>query len=316
MQSFGKLIKKNLNEVWDHEARKFTPWLADNIKALGEALGMELELQKQEASVGDFSLDLLAKDLGSGSLVVIENQLTTTDHNHLGKLLTYTGGFDARVIIWIAESIRDEHRQALEWLNQNTGLEISFFGVVIEVIQIDDSKPAYNFKPVVFPNEWRKGRWIGPTPVYSPKAEKYRQFFQKLLYELREIHRFTGAKKGQPQNWYVFASGFFGLYFGSNFCQGNKIRVELYIDTGDKKKNEEVFDWMIENKESIESELDEILYWERLDDKKACRIAIYRHGSIEEDNQELEEIKKWFIEKLLKFKKVFHPKLKKYNSIH
>ena len=132
MKKFGLLKKLNPKGVWPNESRDFTPWIAEHIAYLGAALGMELELTQQEAAVGDFSLDILANDLSRSRPVIIENQLTQTDHDHLGKLITYASVFDAGVIVWIAETIREEHRQALEWLNERTEENTEFFGVTVE----------------------------------------------------------------------------------------------------------------------------------------------------------------------------------------
>jgi len=311
MKEFGQLKRLNLKSVWAKEAYDFTPWLADNMQKLGEALGMDLELETREASVGDFSLDLLAKDLGRGRTVIIENQLTVTDHDHLGKLLTYAAGFNASAIVWIAEAIREEHRQALEWLNQRTDEETEFFGVIVEVLQIDNSKPAFNFKPIVFPNEWQKTK---NRPTSTPKGELYRAYFQKLIDELRDNHKFTGARVGQPQNWYSFPAGFKGFYYSASFAQGGRVRAEIYIGPGERDQNKQMFDWLSKEKEVIEQEFGATLDWERLDDNKASRIAIYRTGSITSDPAILQEIRFWSIEQLLKFKKVFGPRLKRYSS--
>ena len=134
----------------------FTPWLAENITELGKVLGMDLELQAQEAPVGSYSLDILARDLGSDSLVVIENQLESTDHDHLGKLLTYAAGFDADVRVWIAKEFKDEHREALDSLNHRTDGDTQYFGIEVELWKIDNSRPAVNFNLVATPNEWRQ----------------------------------------------------------------------------------------------------------------------------------------------------------------
>src|ERR1700675_3039065 len=138
MPDFGELKPVDIRGLWPNEARDFTPWLADNIERLGAALGMDLEVSAREADIGDFSLDLLAKDLGTGRHVVIENQFGTTNHDHLGKLITYAAGIDATAIIWLTEAVREEHRQALEWLNRRTDAEIHFFAVVVEVMRIDE----------------------------------------------------------------------------------------------------------------------------------------------------------------------------------
>mgnify|MGYP001246625252 CR=1 FL=1 len=311
MSNFGELKKVPLRDVWSHEAMDFTPWLATNIEALGDALGLELELTEREASFGDFSLDLLAKDLGSSRTVIIENQLTQTDHDHLGKLLTYAAGFNASTVIWVSEIVRDEHRQALEWLNQRTDTETQFFAVVVEVLKIDDSKPAFNFKPVVFPNEWQKSKKQKTTANTSSKGEKYRAYFQALIDELREVHKFTGARVGQPQNWYSFSSGIQGVVYSAVFAQGGKARAEIYIDQGDQEKNKLLFDALKDEEEEITATYGNPLEWERLDEKRASRIAIYRDGMIESSDSELEEIRKWQIENLLQIKQVFAPEIQK-----
>lgn len=305
MKQLSQIKRLSLREIWAKESSEFTPWLAANIQALGEALGMDLELQSQEASVGEFSLDLLAKDLGSNRPVVIENQLTQTDHDHLGKLLTYAAGFDAHVVIWVAETIREEHRQAMDWLNQRTDAETEFFGVVVEVLQIDDSNPAFNFKPVVFPNDWQKSTRSQGTATVSARGEAYRTYFQPLIDELREQHRFTGARIAQPQSWYAFSSGTAGVTVNAVFSGSDTARVELYIDLGASAANKALFDWLSSQKEAIEKQCGFPLNWERLDQKRACRISVSRPGSIESSADELVAIRKWHIDKLLLFKQVF-----------
>jgi len=309
MTDFGEIKPVDIRDIWPNEASDFTPWLVENIDRLGQALGMEIEVEEREADVGEFSLDIRAKDLGTGRTIVIENQLTETDHDHLGKLLTYAGGFDAGVLVWIAKELRDEHRKALEWLNENTGPDIDCFGVVIEVIRIDNSKPAFNFKPVVFPNEWQKDKGGDRHPA-SPKGEAYRVYFQSLIDELRTKHKFTGAKVGQPQNWYSFSSGVRGVIFSNSFAQGGKVRAELYIDLQDKDRNKKVFDRLQDQKAAIEKEYGAALTWERLDDRRASRIAAYRDGSIDDPPETQAQLMQWSIDNLLRLQKVLLPKAK------
>ena len=179
---FGELEEVPMRDIWAHEARKFTPWLERNIGALGNALGLDLCSKQAEAQVGDFSLDLLA-ETGDGDIVAIENQFDRTNHRHLGQLLTYAAGCDAKILIWIVEEARDEHRAAVEWLNRKTGVDTHFYLVTVKIVQIDDSLPAYQFIPVVAPNQWGKEQYR-KTAEITPAARKCGQYFRAFTEEL------------------------------------------------------------------------------------------------------------------------------------
>jgi hypothetical protein len=153
MTKLGKLTKVNPRDVWAHKARNFTPWLRRNIDLLKEAVGLELDPVETESPVGDYAVDLYAKDLNTGRWVIIENQLERTDHGHLGQLMAYAAGKEAGVVIWISPKFRDEHKQTLDWLNQITDDSVSFFGIELELLQIDDSLPAPYLKVVAQPSE-------------------------------------------------------------------------------------------------------------------------------------------------------------------
>ncbi len=278
MPEFGELRPVDIRELWPNEAHHFTPWLAENIERLGDAVGMDLEIVAREADVGDFSLDLLAKDLGSSRNVVIENQFGATDHDHLGKLITYAAGVDAVAVIWLTETVREEHREAIEWLNRRTDADLHFFAVTVGAVRIDQSRPAFQFKLVASPNEWQRSARETADRQTSERGEAYRQYFQSLIDELRETHRFTGARTAQPQNWYSFPSGFQGLSYSTSFAKKGRVRAELYVDQGDTERNKFLFDSLQAHQGAIEQQFGEPLKWERLDDARASRIAIYREG--------------------------------------
>ena len=305
---FETVQKVDPRTIWNHEAHHFTPWLAENLQHLGDAIGIELELSEQEAGVGDFSLDLLAIDLSRNAPVIIENQLATTDHDHLGKLITYASGYDAKVVIWVSTAIREEHRQALDWLNQRTDSTIDFFAVVVEIIRIGNSKPALQFRVAVSPNEWQKSAKKKSSTTTSEKSERYLVYFQALLDDLRVNYKFTGARKAQPQSWYSFSSGNKLFVYSHSFASGNRIRTEVYIDSGDADENKSYFDSLLSQREVIEAEFGHPLEWERLDDKRASRVAIYREGSINCSSDELQEVHTWAVNNLLQMKKVFGPR--------
>lgn len=303
----ASIERVDLREVWSNEASDFTPWLAENISKLGEELGLDLDVEGTEVSVGNYSLDVLATD-NSNRKVVIENQLESTDHRHLGQLLTYAAGFDANVVVWITKDFRDEHRQALDWLNQHTDDETEFFGVAVEAWKIDESKPAPYFNLVATPNDWRKEavkRSRGERPI-SGRQERYRSFFQQLIDTLREEHRFTNDRRAGRVGWCQFPTNHHGVKYGANFDRQRKARVEVYIAGG---KNTPLFEDLSRHKDDIESKLGLPLDWEQPEDRTACRIEAVRPGSIDDDDDALAEIRTWMVDTLLNFKRVFGPHL-------
>ena len=192
--------------------------------------------------------------------------------------------------------------------------KLIFFGVIVELLKIDGSRPAPQFRAVATPNAWRKetaaratGR--GDTPATTERRELYRDFFQSLMDTLRE-KGFTNARKAQPQNWYSFSAGYGQrVTYGANFTSQKQARVEVYIDVGDGERNVRLLENLEAHKEEIEYALSETLDWQRLDGSRACRIALDRPGSIEDDAETLAEVQDWMVDNLLKFKQVFGPRL-------
>jgi hypothetical protein len=303
----GKLAYiDDLRTIWKYEEKEFTPWLAENITLLGEAIGADLEVLSIEHDVGAFSLDILAQDTSNGGIVAIENQLEITDHNHLGQIITYASGVDARKIIWITKEIREEHQKAIDWLNQITSDDFEFYGVEIQLIKIDDSKPAPFFNVKAFPNDWSKEQKnILKSPgKITERREEYHNFFTALLEKVhKEIPGLTQSKKANYDPWKKFPTGVNGVIYSVAFKPDNKISCELFLDSSEKEVNKNRFDKLKEHKSDIEAILGE-LSWERLDDKKGCRIAVY------EPITDVDNTVKWVIQKLKEFKSCFNNYLK------
>jgi hypothetical protein len=209
----------------------------------------------------------------------------------------------------VSRDFREEHRLALDWLNRGHA-STDFFGVVVELLQVDSSKPAANLRLIAIPNDWsRRSTPAARSSELSTKQERYLQFFQQLIDDLREKHRFTNARAGQPQNWYSFSSGHRGFTYGVSFANGGRVRAELYLDTGDAEENRATFETFKADAAEIEHELDAPPEWEALDGKRACRIALYRDGAIEDPEEKLEEYRNWAVEQVLKLTRVFDPRL-------
>jgi hypothetical protein len=296
--ALGHLERMDPREVWKHEALNFTPWLAANAERLAEALGIDLEITGSEHPVGGFSLDLIGKDVTHDKPLIIENQLAGSDHSHLGQLLTYAAGTGAATIVWVATDIRDEHRQALTWLNEQTDQETHFFGVELEVVKIGASLPAPLFNVVVMPNDWQKTvKAAAAASGASGKAPLYAEFWSKFLTRLQaDRPGWSKARQGTQNSWFPMSVGLPpGCTIAECFAAGGKLRAEFYIDRASQDECKALFDSIHEQKEAFEAAYGRGLSWERLDSKKASRIAEYRDGSVEQ-RADHDEYIAWFIE--------------------
>lgn len=305
-KNLGKIRKVDLREIFTNEAREFTPWLEKNIEQLAELIGLEIIEVKKNQDVGDFSSDLIGIEANSENKIIIENQIEQTDHDHLGKLITYASGVGARYIVWVSKKIREEHQKALEWLNENTNKNLSFFGVEIEAIKINDSEPAINFKLIIEPNMW--GREIKQNvEQIDERHKKYLQFFTRLVSEYEKIKPGWSHLTPRPDNWLGFGAGKSGFNFNWAFRKDNKFDIELYIDTGDKEEIKTYFSELKKSQNEIDRKIP-YLNWEELPERRASRIALYYEMSSSAKNigdEEMNKLINWAIEKMDLFKIVF-----------
>ena len=256
----GKIHRiTDLRSVWPNEASDFTKWLSDenNLSLLGEAIGVEMTLEEIESAVGSFSADIFAVESGSGRKIIIENQLEDTNHDHLGKLITYASGKGAEVIVWVVKRARDEHRQAIEWLNQHTDSSVGFFLVEIELWQIDESLKAPKFNVVERPNDWAKSmKKDGLNETAKLKLDFWQEFVETMKGNTSFIENFS-IRKPSPHHWYDISLGCSAYHLGLTInTQKNRIAAEIYIND-----DKELF-WKFQQfKENIEKELQQQTEW-------------------------------------------------------
>jgi hypothetical protein len=307
----SKLERVPLREAWKHEASDFTPWLAedDNLQALAEALGIsELELVATEHWVGDFKLDILCTD--GGQQVLIENQLEETDHKHLGQILAYAAGVDARKVIWVAESFRPEHIAALQYLNVNTTEDLSFFAVQIELWRIGTSPLAPKFEVVAKPNNWaRAGReQARAASTSSPTKQLQLQFWTALVEHLAKAAPQIRPAKPGPYHWLNTSIGRSGfrLDITAN-TREERLGVELYLSGSEAKRR---FSNLLPQKDDIEAALGFTLDWQELPNKTASRIASRYSDASLDDETRWSEYQAWLTQRLMAMEQVLRPRVK------
>ena len=292
---------KDLRKIWPHEALNFTPWVAENVDLLADAVGLEITVDETESSVGDFNVDIYASETGTDRKIIIENQLEDTDHEHLGKLITYASGKSADVIIWVVKHAREEHKAAIEWLNNHTDEKIGFFLCEIKLFRIGDSQIAPLFTVVEKPNDWTKE--IKKTTAANPTQQlrlEYWQEFNDYAFQHVGFSKAFNKKKPSTDHWY-------SLSIGSSACvisilriqKRNELDVEFYIND-----DKELFGLFFAHKAEIESDMRMALDWRELPEKKASRIIAAK--KVELDNREKwTEQFDWAMDVCVKMKKTF-----------
>ena len=319
--AFGRLERVDPRAAWTTEAGHFTPWLAqpDNLRLLGDTIGVELELEAQEKSVGPFRADILCKDTVTGNWVLIENQLERTDHTHLGQLITYAAGLKAVTSVWIAYPFTEEHRAALDWLNQITDSRFNFFGLEIELWRIGSSPIAPKFNVVCKPNDWSKTVTEGVARVEAETLTESQSIQLQFWTAFREYVLTQGSRikptKAFPQNWMSMAVGRSGFNLSAvasfwnsetESYESNEIRAELVINDEYAKT---YFAALEAEKEAITTDLGYALSWHNPENSHTCRLYVRKSVNLRDQQTWLDQ-HRWLLERLEDLHRVFAPRVR------
>lgn len=300
----GKLREVDVRELWKHEQYDFSNWLAEdeNIEMLNEIIGLTLVNIQKEVYVGSYRCDLVAEDETTGTTVIIENQLECSNHDHLGKIITYASGLNATVIVWIVKEAREEHRSAIEWLNNNTNKDIGFFLIELHAYKIGDSYPAPKFETIEIPNGFIKNSKTSHEQGELNKSQAQRLiFWNEFNNVVAERGKPFNIRKATTDHWYDIAIGTSDAHIGITLVNKESfIGLEIYIND-----NKDLFDSLYSKKDTIEQDIGFSFDWQRLDNKKASRILHKISGLDFDDHSNYPALMNTIIDKTIIMKKVF-----------
>jgi hypothetical protein len=307
----GRLQRVPLREVWRHEAWDFTTWLEENIDLLEEELGLSFGTVNREQAAGNFSVDLLAEDL-DGHTVVIENQLEKSDHDHLGKLITYLAAFNAQTAIWLVSEARPEHTAAVAWLNQST--PTSFYLVKVEAVRIADSPPAPLLTLIVGSSP--ETRAVAQTKQDLNEQHHLMQEFWSGLKQVADtktnLHVNSSIGKG---TWFSAETGVPGVFL-NYIARIDDGRVEIYIFTGDFHRNRVIFTKLSEHQKAIEQELGATLIWNDSPDREVCKIELPVNCPGYRNREDWLTTFEALTDSMVKFEHAFRPHLERIKQLH
>lgn len=300
--SLDELEKVSLRDEWDDEEKDFTPWIAENIEKIEEVLGMKLEVKDTEQPVGKFNADILAQGPREEKEVIIENQLEKSDHKHLGQLITYGSGVEAFTVIWICKNLRDEHRNAIKWLNESTRKDTNFLALEIELYKIGDSNPAPQFDVVAEPNEWSQNV-KSLTESLSESDELKLSYWSEFKSHLEESDPPFSLRTPTKRHYYGISIGRSHFEINCKIKQSEeKIAVELYFDPNNSGQ---YYEMLKDNQKQIESEIGSDLEWKKLQGTGACRIIKYNTSVNIENSDNWSKQFNWLEDTLYSFYNVF-----------
>lgn len=300
----------SLRDVWKRGETEFTIWLRENMDVLSEQLGFDLSSIESEKPVGTFSADNFAEDI-SGATVVIENQFEKTDHDHLGKLITYLSNLEAKKAIWITSDPRQEHISAIKWLNEFSPEDTSFYLVKLEAYKIGNSDPGPFFTIITGPSEEIKK--IGAQKKeLSERHLKRLEFWEQLLEKAREKTPLHNNVSPSKDNWINAGAGKSGMGWSYAITMNN-CTVELFIDRGPEKKNETdaIYNTIFKDKEKIEKEFGESLLWDKIEGRRVCRIKSLSNIGGLKDTEKWDIIQEDMINRMIRLEKALHSSLTK-----
>lgn len=280
----GELKKVNLREVWQHEEYDFSKWLAEdqNIELLSNEIGIGLFNVHTEAPSGRYSVDITAEDEETNRKVIIENQLETTNHDHLGKIITYASGYDADIVIWLVKDYREEHKQAIDWLNENTNSKKNFFLIRVELWQIDNSPLAPKFNIISQPNDWAKAiKEVKREGQLTDTKLMQLDFWNKFKSFSEENNSKIKLRMVKPQHWYNISYGSSNSHIALTInTQQNQLGCEIYIPN-----SKQSYQYLLNYKDEIEKQIGSKLEWMELPEKKASRIKLSTNADLEQESK-------------------------------
>ncbi|WP_428236546.1 DUF4268 domain-containing protein [Gracilimonas sp.] len=304
-----RITRVHLRDIWKHEAYDFTTWLQENIDILKEVIGLEIINPEVEQSTGSFNVDITAED-ASGNIIVIENQLEKSDHDHLGKIITYLTSFEAKVAIWIVAEPRQEHINAISWLNEST--EADFYLIKLEGIKIGESDPAPLMTKIVGPSEEAKS--IGKTKQAKSERHKLRfRFWDGLLEHSKSKHNLFNSISPSHYNWIGTSSGLRGVNY-TYWLKKDSISLKLYIDRGKEADDENlaIYNELLTKKDQIEQQFGEPLDWEEMEGSRSCVIKKdYEVGGWQTPEEEWDTIYEKVVDAMVRLEKATKPKIQK-----